>query len=279
MIGLRGLGGVDVGPLAAAQFQGQINGSFDAPWYQAPYMPTGQLTQAPALYYMDAGTVAQIASLVGGSPTLCPVNMQGAPQANCISLADGVWNPGPSFPPGVILSYPDECAAEQSLLSEVPGGQLSAACAAGGTGETPAQKGATTAQGSTAVPGSNFPGEGPCCESTAPISAPPPPPQYVPPVVAAPIGPVVVPISAPAPLPAPAQSSGSQVIAAPNPPAPAPPPVAPPVVATPTVVSPCFNPISQWIGADTCLGPLGIIEWALLAGGALYLLTARGGRR
>jgi hypothetical protein len=43
------------------------------------------------------------------------------------------------------------------------------------------------------------------------------------------------------------------------------------------VVSACFNPISQWLSIDTCLGPLGIVEWAIVVVGVYFLFA--GGKR
>lgn len=142
--GLRSLGSTNVGPLAQAFFDGQVNPSFEpTQYFQPAYMAPGQESALPDYLYMDNGSAQQIASLLGGSVVQAPPpgNYQGTniPPANWIQLADGLFLPGNAFPPGVILSYPDECAAENALVSEIPGGVLSSTCAGGGTGTTPTQ--------------------------------------------------------------------------------------------------------------------------------------------
>lgn len=264
MIGLRGFGSTDMGPLGQAQFTGQINPSFlPTQYFQPSYLPAGQLSAIPTDDYATSGFASQIASLLGGSVVQAPppgdLNGTGIPPANWIRLSDGgMVLPGNLFPPGVILSFPDECTAEHELLGSVPGGVLSATCAGGGTGLTPSQM-ATT-------------------QAPTPTPTMPPPAAITTPVIPVRI-PVAQTVQAPqqgivvAP-PLPSSDQSVQIGVTPNPvPATNPP-------GTPTSASPstCFNPISEWLSMDTCLGPLGIVEWAVVAAIALYAFSAKGGR-
>lgn len=286
MIGLRGMGATDVGPLAAAFFQGEVQPAFLGPQFYNG--PLGEQEQAAEGWYATTGFAQQVASLLGGSvidvpPTAAAAHLfsstpQGPPAAGTnwpnaytVQLPDGTILPGTLFPPGIVLSYPDECAAENALVGIVPGGQLSATCAGGGTGLTPTQlalqngslspnlqqTAANEIQGGSVPPAT--------AAALAAASAPIPTP-------ALPITPVST------PTPAPAQSSGSSAIVSPTVGSSTPPPAAnPPGSQNAPTVSACFNPISQWLSMDSCLGPLGIIEWAILAGG--LLLAFSGGRR
>jgi hypothetical protein len=141
----RGMGQVSVGPLAQAQFAGQINPSFISP---SPYVPQpGSVLQAiPTYDYPTQAFAQQIASLLGGSVTQAPPQGDYASQAS--NIPDAYWvqlpngqlvAPGNLFLPGEILSFPDECAAEAFFEDSIPDSVLSAACAGGGTGTTPAQ--------------------------------------------------------------------------------------------------------------------------------------------
>ncbi len=316
MIGLRGFAGVDVGALGQAQFEGEINPS----WLAPPMVTSGpdpNPQPLPAWLYPTQGFASQVAGLLGGSVAFAPpaynfgtitVNGQETttlPNAYQVSVDGQLVMPGNIWQPGSLLDFTDECDAEQYFAASIPGGQLSATCAAGGPGETTSQlavqKGDSipalpsgestivgyTPPGTITVPGSTCPtgysylsgvygGPSQCQLNQGTPAAT----STMVPAVAS-----VVPVASPTPLtpvslPAAAQSSGSQVIAA-NPPAAAgaTPPVNPPAAGsqiTATNTSGCFNPISSLLSMDSCLGPLGIIEWAALAGLALLLFSYGG---
>ena len=139
----RGLGSINVGPLAQAQFSGQLGESYETGlMYQPVYTSTPQpwpRNQASQSF------AAQVASLLGGSAAQVPGsqvdNLPGSdyPSVWVVNLPGGVVDPAQLFPQGVILSYPDECAVENALVGSIPGGALSPACAGGGSGMTPTQ--------------------------------------------------------------------------------------------------------------------------------------------
>jgi len=182
----RGLG-FDVGPLAQAQFTGALSPSFQPPvFYQPAYMPVGQTTSLPDNLYATDAFANQLASLLGGSVVQGPPpgNYQVAPgvqlpPADYVSVGGQQILPGNLFQPGTILSFQDECDAENYFVQSIPGAQLSATCAGGGTGLTPSQM----AMGQPAAP------------APAPVSAPIPAPVL-------PTHPVSRRISAPSPAPA-----------------------------------------------------------------------------
>ena len=133
----RGLGQVSLGPLGQAQFSGQIDPAFQpAPaWVEA-----GFLTTAPQMYYMEPSSAQQIAALLGGSVVSCSPGGGHPVSSGCIQMPNGqVFNPGPVWPPGVILDYGSECDVENALLQSIPDTVLSSTCAGGGTGETDTQ--------------------------------------------------------------------------------------------------------------------------------------------
>lgn len=140
----RGFGQIDIGPLAQAQFAGQLSPSFLPPQsFQPSYLPAGQLSTLPVYDYATDSFASQVASLLGGSVVQAQppgnTNGTGIPNANWVSADGQMILPGNLFPPGVILDYPDECSAERNLVASIPGAVLSAACAAGGSGMTPTQ--------------------------------------------------------------------------------------------------------------------------------------------
>ena len=261
MIGLRGFGAIDVGPLAQAQFSGGLNPSFlPTQYFQPSYLPAGQESPLPDWLYADSGFASQIASLLGGSVTQAPppggYNGTGIPNANWVSVDGQMILPGNLFQPGTVLAFPDECGAEKYLAASIPGSQMSSACSSGGTGQTPTQL--AVSQGAT-VPVL------PSGQSTivaytppAPVVSTPAPPVSIP----TPVLPVSAPVSVTAPVlspttdapkqappsyasfTAPAQSNGSQMIAAPS--------SDTSQQSNTTATSGCFNPLShgyRWIAA------------------------------
>lgn len=261
-----GFGAIDVGPLAQAQFSGELSPSFlPTQYFQPAYMPAGQQSPVGTPYATDSFAAA-IASLLGGQVVQAPPpgNLNGTdiPDGDWISV-DGemIWA-GNLFPPGIVLSFPDECAAENYLVQSIPGASLSAVCAAGGTGETPTQLAVSHGATIPALPSG---------QSTIVGYTPPAPIAQTPSQAIGPIGggvPIV--IAAPS-LPGPSQvvssTPGSSVNA----------PTGAPSTGTPPAASTCFNPLSSFIGSDSCLGPLGIVEWLAVAGLAFWAFS-KGGR-
>jgi len=148
----RGLGQVSVEAIATAQFQGQLTPSFlPQQYFQASYSQTPQAL--PLYLYATQGFASQIAGLLGGSVVSAPPpgNYQGTgiPNAYWVKLPDGsMVLPGNLLQPGTVLGFQDECAAEQYFQGSIPGSELSATCAGGGTGITPTQL--AVSQGATA---------------------------------------------------------------------------------------------------------------------------------
>lgn len=151
--GLGRLGSVNVAPLAQAQFSGRLSPSYVSSQWQPGYSLTPQVWPEMTA---SQGFAQQVAGLLGGSAIQLPGNQvlnlpdgSNYPMMWVVQLPGGqIVNPASMLPQGVILSFPDECAAESAFASMIPGAQLSATCAAGGTGMTPTQlavsQGATT---------------------------------------------------------------------------------------------------------------------------------------
>jgi len=139
----RGLGAVSVGPIAQAQFSGQLKPSFlPTQYFTAGYSNVPQAL--PTWLYATQAFASQIAGLLGGSVVSAPPpgNYQGTgiPNTYWVQLGDGTMVlPGNLLQPGTILSFEDECSSENYFQQSIPGSVLSATCAAGGTGMTPAQ--------------------------------------------------------------------------------------------------------------------------------------------
>jgi len=153
--GLRGFGrglagAIDVSALAQAQFRGQITPS----WAPAPMVLSGpdpDPQPLPAWLYATQQFAQQLASLLGGTAVQAPPNYffgtivyngqvtTTLPPAWQVSIGGQLVLPGALFQPGVILSFPDECTAENYFAESIPGATVSATCAAGGTGLTPTQ--------------------------------------------------------------------------------------------------------------------------------------------
>ena len=139
----RGLGQVSVQAIAQAQFLGQISPSFmPTQYFTAGYSTTPQAL--PTYLYATSDFAGQIASLLGGSVVSAPPpgNYQGTniPNALWVQLSDGsMVLPGNLMQAGTVLSFEDECDAENYFASSIPGGQLSSTCSGGGTGLTPSQ--------------------------------------------------------------------------------------------------------------------------------------------
>jgi len=142
--GIGRLGAVNVGPLAQAQFNGQLRPSYATGLtWQPSYTETPQVwpnSQASAAF------ASQVASLLGGSAVqvpgnqINPLNGSEFPLVWVVQLSDGsLVDPAGLFPQGVSLSFPDECTAERELAMGIPGATMSSTCAAGGSGETPTQ--------------------------------------------------------------------------------------------------------------------------------------------
>jgi hypothetical protein len=299
----RGFGQVSLGPLGQATFSGQINPVFEpAPaWVEA-----GFLTTAPQMYYMSPSSAAQIAALLGGSVVSCNPG-GGQPTSNgCIQMPNGqVFNPGPSWPPGVILDYGSECDVENALLQSIPDSVLSSTCAGGGTGETDTQLalansgltqqqqqiacntiGGCTMQTPIAIvtPTTGTPGGG--SNTTIPTS-------FAPVTTTGGGGSnTTIPTSF-----APLTTGGGTNTTIPS--SLTPPGPSQIVNSTPgsnaggsnagnvgsnagsnsntntNVVSACFNPLNAWV-SDSCAGPMGLFEWGIIAALALWLFMPKG---
>ena len=267
----RGLGSTDVEALTQAFMGGQIQPTFTTEYFQPAYLPQGQLSAIPSWEYMDAGPAGVIAALLGGSVFQAPPpgNFQGTgiPPANWIRLSDGgTVLPGDLFQPGSVLSFQDLCDAENYFVASIPGGQLGPHCS-GAPSVTAVQTGSPSGSSPVGVPKMTpiLPANGACPSGYSYIPAVGIVPaqcleatqQSTPPANDATAGPTQTSGST---TPAPTNSAGSSSGGA---------------VATPAT---CFNPLSSWLSADTCLGPMGIIEWAVLAAGLLWAYST-GGKR
>lgn len=146
----RGLGAINVGPLAQAQFSGQIHPS----WAPPPMVLSGvdpNPQPLPNWLYPTQSFAEQIASLLGGSAIQAPpaynfgeISYNGQetnvlPDAWQVSVDGQNIMPGGLIYPNIVLSFEDECDAESYFSQEIPGSQLSPTCASGGTGTTPAE--------------------------------------------------------------------------------------------------------------------------------------------
>ena len=157
MKGLGALGGVSVSALAQAFFTGQLSPAFlPVQYFQPGYLPPGQLSAMPQYLYATQGFASQIAGLLGGSVVSAPPpgNYQGTgiPNAYWVQLPDGTMVlPGNLFQPGTVLSFQDECDAENYFAQSISGGVESATCQSGGTGLTPAQMGTGGSTSSTPI--------------------------------------------------------------------------------------------------------------------------------
>lgn len=308
MIGLRGLGQVDVEPLAQAFMSGAFQPSFNPPIsYQPPYLPVGQETTLPGYVSMTDASANQMASLLGCSVDTGPVQgfdvMTGypVPQVNYINCG-GDFLPGNVFQPGVVLSFSDLCEAENYLAASIDGGQFGPLCSQGVNTPNPysTPNPPPVAPSAPAAPLVNqygqvlnsqnqptgacaYGGNFPSCDNQAGQVIPfisPYPAQTPNPIVTTPV-PVATPVTAPSTPSVPAQSNGSQAIVSPTVGSSTPAPSTTPPANTNSssssgaTASGCFNPLSQWITGDTCIGPLGIVEWGLLAVAALYVFGGK----
>jgi hypothetical protein len=293
--GLHGLGQISVSALANAVFNAQIDPGSDSNYEQGQtYNACGSETLAPQeipeQYFATPGYAAQFAGLLGGSVSsgpfpsgiLCGTNI---PPVNYVNVDGQSLIPGQIMGPGETWSFEDECDAENYLAGQIPGGTVSATCAAGGTGELPGEIGQAGTSGSSSSSGTPAGGTVPSCASIpagnigelaaycpgyvepTPAAVPAPAPTVVP------ATPAVVPVTT-TPATTPATSVPTAVVNSGG----ATQPAATTTTNT-TAAATCFNPLSSWIAADTCMGPLGIIEWGLLALGAVLLFSHGGGKR
>jgi hypothetical protein len=222
-------------------------------------------------YYLDDATASAIASAVGGTVVQLPPfdvpSGTNIPLANWIQFPDGSvvlaanvaneCNLSPSIP-----NMSSFCGMQQLLSYAIPDGVLNSNCVVNsqvaGTvmASAPESPSALTSgyglqpltpanpQATGALPAGLTPAQTATTDApAAPASGAASPNLPTPALPIAPAG---------SPLPANANTS-------------------------PTSVSGCFNPISAWLSMDTCLGPLGIVEWALVALAAVMLLS--GGKR
>jgi hypothetical protein len=260
MLTLRpGLGLIDVEPLGQAMMSGALAPSFEPQVsYQPTYLPAGQETQLPTWVYATSAFASQIAGYLGGSVVQAPppIGFQGdsaspLPLANWISADGQQILPGNIFQPGVVLAFDSLCAAENYLTDSIPGSEFGPSCASYATSTPNPNPLSGGTQAPVAPPAANPPAAPPA--SPAPVNTT---------TTDSPNPPVSGSGSPAPPLGAGDNSQGGSGTGNPN--------------TTATPVS-CFNPISQWLSMDSCLGPLGIVEWGLLALGAVLLLS--GGRR
>ena len=129
------MGSVNIEPLAQAMWADQIKPSFDSSQtYPAIWGAAGTRAPLPEYLYMDPGTAAQMASLLGGSlvtgpPSLDYQSASGViPNGNLIRLPDGtVVLPGNIVGPDGV-SWGSLCQIESALLSEVPGAVAGSQC-------------------------------------------------------------------------------------------------------------------------------------------------------
>jgi len=302
--GLHGLGQISVSALANAVFNGQIDPGSDSNYEQGQtYNACGSETLAPQeipeQYFATPGYAAQFAGLLGGSVSsgpfpsgiLCGTNI---PPVNYVNVDGQSLIPGQIMGPGQVWGFSDECDAENYLAGQIPGGQVSATCAAGGTGELPGEIGQAGTSGSSSS-SAPAPGTAPSCASIppgntgelaafcpgyvepTPAAVPAPAPTVVP------ATPAVVPVTT-TPATTPATSVPTSVVNSGG----ATQPAATTTTNT-TAAASCFNPLSQWISTNLsfsggsnptewCMGPLGAAEWVVLAA-ALLFIVSRGGKR
>lgn len=134
----RGLGAVNVEPLAQAFMDGQFSPSFNPTLtWQPAYMAPGQTSTLPEWVSMTDSAAGQMASLLGGSVVKGPVTgyqfADGSviPEVDYIDVEGQQFLPGNVFQPGSILSFEDICAAENYLVSSIPGGAFGPLCGSG----------------------------------------------------------------------------------------------------------------------------------------------------
>lgn len=130
----RGLGAIDVEPLAQAMMSGGVSPQFLPPQsFQPSYLPAGQLLTLPTWLYATQGFASQIAGFLNGSVTQAPppgdYQGTGIPLAYWVRLPDGsMLLPGNLFQPGTVLSFPDLCTAENYLTNSIPGSAFGSSC-------------------------------------------------------------------------------------------------------------------------------------------------------
>jgi hypothetical protein len=284
-----GMGDVDLSALAQAISSGGLKPSYiDGQYWQPSYKSTPELLNK--YLYLDDTTAARIASLLGGSvfqaiPTDLGPNASSAPLSNWIRLADGnVLNAALATPHWLWgdSGSQSECMVEDLLALNVPGGRVSATCAA-------------------QLAAGGFPVNGPGAANAAP--------EYIPPqagTVAPPSGQLIITdqggyqttapgqkVTAqptPAAVPTPATTSGSTLVPAVTQPASAVsaannPPAFFPVNSSGAQSSGASAggapPASDWtsIFTETSIGS--IPNWVWLAGAAVAFMafSSSGGRR
>ena len=171
----RGLGAIQLGPLALAQFEGQLSPSFlPPPMVYAGPDPNPQ--PLPNNLYATQAFAQQVANLLGGQAVSAPPNYNFGsfalasggspttvlPDAWQVSVDGQLIPPGQFYLPGVAYRFDDECAGENFLMKSlqalgIPGGQLSPTCASGSTGLTPGQMAADNSAGTLPAPVSVLP--------------------------------------------------------------------------------------------------------------------------
>lgn len=289
------MGDTAVASLAQALFSGGITPSYiDGQYWQPPYKSTPELLNK--YLYVDDSTAQGIASLLGGAvfkaaPTDLGPNVESAPLANWVKLADGnvlnaamatgQWLWGSLKPQQANIG--NECQVEDLLALNVPGGTVSDTC-----------RSWLTAAG--------FPVNGPGAQNAAP--------EYIPAqagVVVPPAGQLVITQQGGYETAAPEQTYGSAVVPAVTPatngatavtPAPTPVTVNSSGAATPTQApiipvnssgaQPSGAPAgggtpattTDWTSIFTEASIGGIPNWVWLAGAAVALMAfSSGGSR